>query len=136
MSSAISSRLVFALRFCTCRSAGRGELLTMGCAAPRNTNTHAGFPSSLIVIYSSAATRARARTHVWDTLDAISQSVTHDGVSHAVEIDVGSRREWLPDSYQEAEWPAATLLLRRRLKEGMRFQLREWVVRMGRGGGI
>lgn len=83
----------------------------------------------------TAATRARARTHVWDTLDAISQSVTHDGVSHAVEIDVGSRREWLPDSYQEAEWPAATLLLRRRLKEGMRFQLREWVVRMGLGGG-
>lgn len=77
---------------------------------------HLVFPSSLILIYSSTAARTRGRvrtrTHVWDTLDAISQSVTHDGVSHAVEIDVGSRREWLPDSYQAAEWPAATLLLR------------------------
>lgn len=100
---------------------------------------HARLPVKLdshLLISGHAHARTRTRTHVWGTLDAIRQSVTHDGVSRGVQIDVGSRREWLPDRYQEPEWPAATLLLRRRLKEGMRFQLGEWVVRTQGGGAV
>lgn len=103
------------------RDAPRPETQTL--SLPVKLDTH-------LLIYGYT----RACTHVWDTLDVISQSVTHDGVSHAVEIDVGSRREWLPDSYQAAEWPAATPLLRRRLKEGLRFQLWAWA--MGRGEAV
>lgn len=57
-------------------------------------------------------------------LDVITQSVTHDGVSHAMEMDVQSHREWLSDSYQELEWPAAIVLLPCRLRQGMYCKLR------------
>lgn len=61
-------------------------------------------------------------THI-DMLDAITQSMTHDGVSHATEMDVQSHREWLPDSHQGLEWPAAPVLLPCRLRTRMYCKL-------------
>lgn len=86
-------------------------LLLMGCIAPTNTNTQLPVKPDTYLRYGHIHTHR-------DTLDAISQSVTHDGVSHAMEMDVRSRWEWLSDSYQGAEWPATTLLLPCRLKKG------------------
>lgn len=58
-------------------------LLLMGCIVPTNKNTQLPVKPDTYLQYGHIHTHR-------DTLDAISQSVTHDGVSHAMEMDVRS----------------------------------------------
>lgn len=49
-------------------------------------------------------------------------SVTHDGVSHATEMDVQSHREWLPDSQRGLGCPVVTVSLCWRLRTRMSYR--------------